>query len=295
MKRALILSGGGARGAYQAGVLRYLEEIGYKPDIVCGTSVGAITASAIGCGLDARQIVELWKSIEVQKVMKYSVWNDFLDLVFRRFSPLADTTPLKHLLYSHLDFRKLRKNPIQIIITAVNILTAELVFFRNKDIDIEHVMASSAIPLIFPWQYVDGKPHWDGGIMANTPILPAVERGATDIVVVLLSPVGGVNMPLPRSRREGLERVFELSLIGSFQTVMSNLQYERKKRRRSPKGFFREAIYSFAEKENPEIRIRVIGPRTSLGFGSILNFSQVQADYLISRGYEDAKVQYGED
>ncbi|EPG72655.1 phospholipase, patatin family [Leptospira fainei serovar Hurstbridge str. BUT 6] len=293
MKRALILSGGGARGAYQAGVLKYLEEIRFKPDIVCGTSVGAITATAMGCGLNAKQIIDLWKSIEVQKVMKYSIWNDFVDLIFRRFSPLADTTPLKYLLYSHLDFRNLRKSPIQVIITAVNILTAELVFFRNKDIDIEHVMASSAIPLIFPWQYVDGKPHWDGGIMANTPILPAVERGATDIVVVLLSPVGGVNMPLPRSRRDGLERVFELSLIGSFQTVMSNLQYEKKKRRRGKRGFFQESVFSFAEKE--EIRIRVIGPRTSLGFGSILNFSQVQADYLISRGYEDAKVQFGED
>ncbi|PJZ70694.1 alpha/beta hydrolase [Leptospira perolatii] len=292
MKRALILSGGGARGAYQAGVLKYLEEIHFKPDIVCGTSVGAITATAMGCGLDAKQVVELWKSIEVQKVMKYSIWNDFLDLIFRRFSPLADTTPLKYLLYSQLDFRKLRKNPMHVIITAVNILNAELVFFGNKDIDIEHVMASSAIPLIFPWQYVDGKPHWDGGIMANTPILPAVERGATEIVVVLLSPVGGVNMSLPRNRREALERIFELSLIGSFQTIMANLQYER--RRRIKRKSLRRSLLSFGGSDSPEIKIRVIGPRTSLGFGSILNFSQVQADYLISRGYEDAKLQFGE-
>ncbi|MBM9501075.1 patatin-like phospholipase family protein [Leptospira sp. 201903071] len=292
MKRALILSGGGARGAYQAGVLRYLEEIQFKPDVICGTSVGAITATAMGCGMNAAEITKLWKSIEAKKVMRYSIWNDLVDIFVKSYSPLTDTTPLKNLLYSHLDFRNLRKNPTEVIITAVNILTAELVFFRNKEIDIEHVMASSAIPMFFPWQYVDGAPHWDGGVMANTPILPAVERGATDIVVVLLSPVGGIDMGLPRTRREGLERVFELSLIGSFQTVMANMNFEKKKRKGKKSKL--SSLLSIPSADRPELKIRTIGPRTSLGFGSILNFSQVQADYLISRGYEDARIQFNE-
>ncbi|WP_078124173.1 patatin-like phospholipase family protein [Leptospira alexanderi] len=291
MKRALILSGGGARGAYQAGVLRYLEEIQFKPDIICGTSVGAITATAMGCGMNAAEITKLWKSIEAKKVMRYSIWNDLVDIFVKSYSPLTDTTPLKNLLYSYLDFRKLRKNPTEIIITAVNILTAELVFFRNKEIDIEHVMASSAIPMFFPWQYVDGRPHWDGGVMANTPILPVLERGATDIVVVLLSPVGGVDMGLPKTRREGLERAFELSLIGSYQTVMSNLNFEKKKKKGKKSKF--TSLLSIPSATRPELKIRTIGPRTSLGFGSILNFSQVQADYLIGRGYEDARIQFG--
>ncbi|AOP36552.1 alpha/beta hydrolase [Leptospira tipperaryensis] len=292
MKRALILSGGGARGAYQAGVLRYLEEIQFKPDVICGTSVGAITATAMGCGMNAAEITKLWKSIEAKKVMRYSIWNDLVDIFVKSYSPLTDTTPLKNLLYSYLDFRNLRKNPTEVIITAVNILTAELVFFRNKEIDIEHVMASSAIPMFFPWQYVDGAPHWDGGVMANTPILPAVERGATDIVVVLLSPVGGIDMGLPRTRREGLERVFELSLIGSFQTVMSNMNFEKKKRKGKKSKL--SSLLSIPSADRPELKIRTIGPRTSLGFSSILNFSQVQADYLISRGYEDARIQFNE-
>ncbi|RHX83989.1 patatin-like phospholipase family protein [Leptospira stimsonii] len=292
MKRALILSGGGARGAYQAGVLRYLEEIQFKPDVICGTSVGAITATAMGCGMNAAEITKLWKSIEAKKVMRYSIWNDLVDIFVKSYSPLTDTTPLKNLLYSHLDFRNLRKNPTEVIITAVNILTAELVFFRNKEIDIEHVMASSAIPMFFPWQYVDGAPHWDGGVMANTPILPAVERGATDIVVVLLSPVGGIDMGLPKTRREGLERVFELSLIGSFQTVMSNMNFEKKKRKGKKSKL--SSLLSIPSADRPELKIRTIGPRTSLGFSSILNFSQVQADYLISRGYEDARIQFNE-
>lgn len=291
MKKALVLSGGGARGAYQAGVLKFLDEIGYVPDVICGTSVGAITASAIGCGMSTKEIINLWKSIEVQKVMRYSVWHDILDIFFHRFSPLADTAPLKNLLYSQLDFRNLRNCRSEIVITAVNILTAELVFFQNHEIDIEHVMASSAIPMFFPWQYVDGEPHWDGGVMANTPLLPALERDAKDIVVVLLSPVGGVNMGLPKTRREALERVFELSLIGSYQTVRSNLTYDK----RVIKGQnMMDRFISNMLKEKEDVRIRTIGPRTSLGFGSILNFTQVQSDYLISRGYEDAKMQFGD-
>ncbi|MBE8345861.1 patatin-like phospholipase family protein, partial [Leptospira interrogans serovar Pomona] len=108
-------------------------------------------------------------------------------------------------------------------------------------------------------QYVDGRPHWDGGVMANTPILPAVERGATDIVVVLLSPVGGVDMGLPKTRREGLERAFELSLIGSYQTVMSNLSFAKKKRQGKKSKF--TSLLSIPSATQPELKIRTIGPR----------------------------------
>ncbi len=289
MKKALILSGGGARGAYQAGVYKYLEENDFIPDIICGTSVGAINATAIGCGMDYKKLIELWKSIEVGKVLQYSIWHNILDIFFHRFSPLADTTPLKHLMYQELDFRKLRKNKQEIIITAVNILTSELVFFGNKDIDIEHVMASSAIPLFFPWQYVDGMPHWDGGLMANTPLLPAIEREAKDIIVVLLSPVGGVHMNLPKSRVESLERIFELSLIGSYQTIRSDLSYDKSSLKKN--GALGSMLDFF--KSRPDVRIRSVGPKNSLGMKSILNFSLVQADYLIQRGYEDAKEQLG--
>ena len=62
--RALILSGGGARGAYQVGVWKFLQEIGWNPDLICGTSVGAVNASAIGCGLNLQEMVHLWKTIE---------------------------------------------------------------------------------------------------------------------------------------------------------------------------------------------------------------------------------------
>ncbi|MCE9500995.1 MAG: patatin-like phospholipase family protein, partial [Leptospira sp.] len=137
--------------------------------------------------------------------------------------------------------------------------------------------------------YVDGMPHWDGGVMMNTPLLPAIERDAKDIIVVLLSPVGGMHMNIPRSRREALERVFELSLIGSYQTVISDLNFDRSVLK-SRNSFF--SMIDFLKNKN-DIRIRTVGPQNSLGLKSILNFSHDHADYLISRGYDDAKTQLG--
>jgi NTE family protein len=63
IRRALILSGGGGRGAYQVGVWRRLQEVGWQPDIVCGTSIGAINGALIGSGWDAQRMEQLWGSL----------------------------------------------------------------------------------------------------------------------------------------------------------------------------------------------------------------------------------------
>ena len=62
MSKALILSGGGARGAFQVGVMKYLEEMNWKPDLICGTSVGAINAVAYGSGMPMDRLISLWKA-----------------------------------------------------------------------------------------------------------------------------------------------------------------------------------------------------------------------------------------
>ncbi|MCB1192387.1 MAG: patatin-like phospholipase family protein [Leptospiraceae bacterium] len=288
MKKALILSGGGARGAYQAGVFQYLEEINFKPDIICGTSVGAINATAIGCGFNAKKLIDMWKKIETKHVMKYSLWKNLRNLIKKKFVPMVDTAPMRTLLESELNLQDLRENSVEVIISAVNIISAELEFFENEDITLEHVMASSAIPIFFPWQMINGLPYWDGGLMANTPILPAIERQAKEIVVVLLSPVGEVALDIPKTRRQALERMFELSLIGSYQNIMIDRYYKKSNRLKN------KSILSFLnfleDKEN--FHIRVIAPVDTLGLKSILNFNVIQADSLIRRGYEDAKFSF---
>lgn len=287
-RRALILSGGGARGAYQAGVLRYLREVGWEPDLICGTSVGAINAVALGCGLDIEDIVALWRSIERQRIYRISLIKQFQYLLFRRgFVPLMETEPLRGLIMEQIDLGRLRTSPSEVIITAVNILQSRLKFFDNSVIGIDHVMASSAIPIFFPWQYIDGEPYWDGGVMANTPVLPALERGVKEIIVVLLSPVGGTRMGLPAGRRQAVERVFEQALIGSYQAFLSHLAFEERLRGRA--GFFerlRRRTFAMGD-----VRIVTVAPERMLGFRSLLDFSGRQADGLLSAGYSDARLQ----
>ncbi|WP_411821422.1 patatin-like phospholipase family protein [Leptospira sp. 'Mane'] len=289
-KKALILSGGGARGSYQAGVWRYLEETNWKPDIICGTSVGAINACAIGSGLKSEELTNLWLNLDKDKVMHTSWRTTARELFRKKYAPLADTTPLRQLIKEKLDLSRLNRSDVKVVISAVNILTSELRFFENPDIKIEHILASSAIPLFFPWQMVDGQPHWDGGIMANTPILPAITRGASEIIVVLLSPVGGSEaMEAPRTKDEALERLYELYLLGSYRNIEQGIEYQKEvSKQMSPIEAF---LLSFRNHLG-DTKIRVIAPKKLLGLGSFLNFTREQAEALTEKGYQDAKENF---
>lgn len=289
MKKGLVLSGGGARGAYQAGVYKYLKEQNFIPDVISGTSVGAINATAIGSGLSVEDIVSLWLSIDMRRIMKYSFFRNLMSFFSKKFYSMMDTTPLKNFLQQELNFEKLKNSDKQVFISAVNLITSELKYFTKNEIKIEHVMASSAIPIIFPWQYIDGVPHWDGGLMANTPIAPVIESGAKDIIVVLLSPVGKIELDLPKNRKEALERVLEFTLISSFQTVTSSVDYVEESKNKNPIINFFEEIT-----KTSELKIRTVSPKNFLGMRSVLNFNQIQSDKLIIMGYHDAKEQLGE-
>lgn len=285
-KKALVLSGGGARGAYQAGCFEFFESIGYKFDVVAGTSVGSINAVAIASGMSSQNLNELWKSIEDHKVLKNSLTSNLWTLFSKKFSPMNDSSALRSLLEREIDFQALRTSKIEVIISAVNIGTGQLKFFRNKDIGVEHVLASCAIPLFFPWQFINGEPYWDGGIMANTPVLPAIESGAKDITVILLSPIGYKRMELPKNKNEAIERIFELSLIGSYQNLKRGIAVEKKKfEKLNPI----EAFLASFQNTYKGIDFTTIAPNDSLGLGSILNFKKSQSLRLLASGFEDTK------
>ncbi|MEQ9367178.1 MAG: patatin-like phospholipase family protein [Leptospirales bacterium] len=290
-KRALVLSGGGARGAYQVGVWKFLLEMGWKPDLICGTSVGAINATAIGSGMNLGELINIWKTLEHGSIYRISLLKQLLSIFTRRnLQPIMDTEPFKRFLQEKFHIDEIRNSEIEIVITAVNILTSQLKFFNNEVIDVEHIMASSAIPILFPWQYVDGVPHWDGGVMMNTPILPALERGASEIIVVLLSPVGGSRLGVPRTRRQAFEHVFEQQLIGSYESFMAHLNWAYKQK--SNRGFFPSLTQRSWDFEG--VRLATIAPDHMLGFTSIMNFSARQADRLIHEGFTDARNQLSE-
>lgn len=206
---ACTFQGGGALGAYQAGVLRALDEAGYYPDWFVGTSIGAINA-AIAAGnpekIRVEKLIQFWESIATQShVVDSALSNDPVSrkvhhllsahtaLFFGQpgfFIPRVpsphfgwhqspdlisyyDTTPLRKTLEQFIDFDRVNnKKAVRLSIGAVEITSGKMVYFDsyNQKIGPEHIMASGALPPGFPAVEVEGKFYWDGGISNNTPI-----------------------------------------------------------------------------------------------------------------------------
>lgn len=227
-KTALILSGGGARGAYQVGVLKGLAEILESKkmktnpfQILSGVSAGAInTAKLASCPDDfstsVEKLIYLWSQLKSDQVYKtnlfsldlFSIAKIFKDRSSLSFNALLDTTPLKKLLEEHIDFKQIAQNIKDkkyesVIITANNYHHQAAVSFIDKQsgikksawhdsrrvpeyttLDVEHVMASAAIPVLFPPININGDDYGDGCVRNNTPCSPSLRMGAEKLFVV---------------------------------------------------------------------------------------------------------------
>ena len=297
MKRALILAGGGSRGAFQIGVYKYLAERNWIPDIICGTSVGAINAAGIGSGLDTHALVRLWTTYNRRRMYRLNL-IPFLSyfLSGRALKPLLDTRMMQAMVSDHVDFDHLKNNRTKVVISTVNVLTSRPCFFDNSQIRLEHIMASSAMPVLFPWQYIDGVPHWDGGTMANIPLQPALDFGADEIIIVQLSPVTHTPQALPKNVRIALEMVFEQFLAGSYASAYANahesslttLGVEKNPLPSLQLKYTTKYPSGGSHKSHPNII--TLAPGKMLGFKSLLNFSVSQAKTLIDEGYKTAST-----
>ena len=290
MKKALILSGGGARGAFQVGVWKYLCEINWTPDLICGTSIGAINAAAIGSGMSVERLIDIWKTHNRSEIYRLKTLN-FLRSTLRGkpLQSVLDTTPLRAMLTRYLNVEALRRSPIEIVISTVDVSNGRLHLFDQTEITVDHLMASSAMPILFPWQPIRGEYYWDGGVMANSPLFIALEKMVEEIIVVLLSPVGQRPLPPPVTLRDGLERVFEQFLIGSYQTTMPLFHGQPASRPETwpPSGPHAQTVIQ----NRPQPKISVVAPTQMLGFASLLNFSARQVKRLIHAGYHNARRQ----
>lgn len=203
---ALVLQGGGALGAYQAGVYQALHERGIEPDWVSGVSIGAINAAIIAGNPPRKRLErlqEFWHRITDRKIWHYTPDGD----VFRKarnatsnwmtvvqgqpgfFTPrnpnpwlsltgaqtatsYYDTAPLKETLLDLVDFSLINDQSIRFSVGAVNVLSGNFVYFdsANELIEPEHIMASGALPPALPMVKIGTDYFWDGGIVSNTPL-----------------------------------------------------------------------------------------------------------------------------
>ena len=287
MKRALILAGGGSRGAFHIGVWKYLCDRNWNPDIICGTSVGAINGAGICSGLTPEALARLWTTTNRQKMYRLNLMP-FLSwcITGQSSKPILNNQPLQSIISRQIDFDRIRNSRTRLVVSAVNVHTAQPCFFNNEQIRIEHILASSAMPVIFPWQMIDGVPHWDGGIMANIPLQPALEFGADEIIIVFLSPVGHRPQQPPGTVREAAEHVFEQFLSGSYQAALTASGCNDTSQLNPQKKYTRRCKTSGNRTAPPNIV--TLAPPKMLGFRSLLNFSIPQAKKLIDEGYKIA-------
>jgi NTE family protein len=203
---ALVLQGGGALGAYQAGVYQALHEANIEPDWVCGVSIGAINSAIIAGNPPDRRLERLhafWDRITDRKIWHYTPDGD----VYRKarnlvssfmtttlgqpgfFKPHTtnpwlsatgaktatsyyDSEPLRETLLELVDFDRINDKKIRFAVGAVNILSGNFIYFDNAHDEImpEHIMASGALPPALPMVKVGTDHFWDGGIVSNTPL-----------------------------------------------------------------------------------------------------------------------------
>jgi NTE family protein len=198
----LVLQGGGALGAYQAGVYQALDEAGVEPDWVIGTSIGAINAGIIAGNRPESRLVRLrafWDCMQhdpaTQLLAEMPGWGPAAANVltvlggvpaFFRPNPWAflglpltpetagyySTAPLEATLRNLIDVDVLSACTTRLTVGAANVRTAEMRYFDSRDtpLSIRHIMASGALPPAFPAVRIDGELYWDGGILSNTPV-----------------------------------------------------------------------------------------------------------------------------
>ncbi|MBI3693480.1 MAG: patatin-like phospholipase family protein [Acidobacteria bacterium] len=168
--RALVLSAGGAFGAYQAGAWRSLEERGFQPELVVGTSIGAVNATVVARGCTGQRL-ERW-------------WRDPRSNVFRWSRGLLDAASLA----SRLD-ELCREFPAsaakaRLLVTLTELPGTRIRAVHDEQVTPRHLLASCAVPLFYRPVKLDGRWYGDGGVFCRLPLAAAVEAGATEIVAV---------------------------------------------------------------------------------------------------------------
>ncbi len=199
MRVAFVFSGGASLGASQAGMLQGLYEQGVRPDLLVGTSVGAINAAFIASrpptvqtALDLQQI---WRQLNRSQVFPANPLRAGLGMLGLRDHSVSPGS-LRRLLARHVEIDRLEESPVDLHVLAADLMSGEEVLLSGGP-TIDAVLASAAIPGVFPGVPWASRLLVDGGIVNNTPISHAVELGAEQIYVLMAVGAG----PLGRAPR----------------------------------------------------------------------------------------------
>ena len=209
---AYVLGGGGVLGAVEVGMVRALMEAGVRPELVVGTSIGALNGVLVASDPTAgvtHKLVELWASPQARAVFGDSTGRQLYRLA-RVGTHLHSPAPLRAMLSRELgDIATFADLPVRFECCAANIERAAEHWFAEGRV-VDAVLASAAVPGLLPPAEIDGQHYIDGGIVNSIPVGRAVELGAKTIYVLQ---VGRIDRPLtpPRNVFDVARVAFEIS------------------------------------------------------------------------------------
>lgn len=297
MKVGLVLSGGGALGAFQAGVVEAIAAKGIQPTVLSGTSAGALNVAALAAGITPETLSDMWRAMRSTDVYRHrrdlhrllrprNVFRGLLDVI--GWTYLYDTAPLRRTIVDILGAERVDPRPgLAVVVTAVDLASGDVVRFcnvlppparvdpryRKVELGVDHLMASAAIPLLFRSGTVGGRSFVDGALLANTPLAPALHYEPDAVIVVTTAeetrPAGGV----PATLGEMVERLVDSALGGSLRSDLAHARTINELCRNDP--------------DDPRkiIDLLLIEP-VGLDLGRSLDFSPERAAERIAMGRE---------
>jgi len=278
---ALVFQGGGALGAYQAGVYQALSEASCEPDWLSGISIGAINSAIIaGNEPDMRlsRLRQFWEQSTSSFPWPAPNFGDETRRLFDqlsagssilagqsgffkpRFPPafiqphgaagalsVYDTSPLRATLEGLIDFERINSGKTRLSLGAVNIRLGNFVYFDNAErkITADHVMASAALPPGFPPIEIDGEYYWDGGLVSNTPLVHVLDTALKHDTLVFQVDVFSARGKIPGDLLEVEARRKQITY--SSRTRLNTNDFREKHALRS-------AIVELFEQLSPEAR-----------------------------------------
>src|SRR5262245_37847681 len=218
---ALVLSGGGSKGAYEAGVAAALVERGLPIRLVAGSSAGALNAAMLVDGRMDR-LEALWRNLSRDRVYSLRGSVFFAGLLpgwltlwaVDQAGSLFDPQPLRELIESSLDLDRIRASPVRLLVVTADLARREQRLFDNRTVTVDALMAAAAVPGAFPPVLVDGALLVDGGLVGRAPVLEALGSGSSlGRALVVMSYAADERGQRPTTLRRTVEEAFEMSMI----------------------------------------------------------------------------------
>ena len=242
----LLLQGGGALGAYQAGVYEGLHDAGLEPDWIAGVSIGAINAALIAGNAPGDRLEALrdfWRTVTERPVWGFlpdgdelrkahNLWSSIMTVLQGQpgfFAPnvlspwlrprgasgataFYDSAPLRETLLRLVDFDRINAGHTRFAIGAVNVATGNFAYFDNTEMRItpEHVMASGALPPAMPMVQIGDEYFWDGGVVSNTPLQHLLDHIDGENALVFQVDLFSARGPVPRDLPEAIGRAKDI-------------------------------------------------------------------------------------